>query len=363
MNEMHLISVIIPAFNAENFIAKTIISVLSQTYTNLDVIVVDDGSQDNTFQVVNEFVRQDSRIKLCKQKNLGVAAARNYAISQARGNFIAPIDADDIWYPEKLSKQLRCLDNSKDSVGLVYTWSIFIDEKGDFTGGANISNWEGNVFLPMAYRNFIGHASGPLIRKSCLEKVGNYNVNLKELGAQGCEDRDLYLRIARHYEFRVIPEFLVGYRLTNNSMSCNDISMAKSHHLIWDDLLSKDINIDRKIYNYSTSNFYIYLSQKNKIKHNSYKSLDWLIQSLKLDLAVLVRHEFYSIILANIRQLLLESVFNTLSFRNSSDYQMNSRNKKLTKKETIDSIHKTTELREYLPWKIIERYRLNSWSK
>jgi glycosyltransferase involved in cell wall biosynthesis len=95
-----LVSVIIPAYNAENFIAKTLESVLSQTYQNIEVLVVDDGSTDTTAEIVKSFVQKDSRVSLLQQSNAGVAAARNLAIEKSKGEYIAPIDADDIWYPQ-----------------------------------------------------------------------------------------------------------------------------------------------------------------------------------------------------------------------------------------------------------------------
>src|SRR4028118_698519 len=123
-----LVSVIIPAYNAENFIAKTLETVLSQTYQNIEVLVVDDGSPDTTAEIVKSFVENYSRVSLLQQSNAGVAAARNLAIEKSKGEYIAPIDADDIWYPQNIEKQVQCFLDSDPSVGLVYTWSVDIDE-------------------------------------------------------------------------------------------------------------------------------------------------------------------------------------------------------------------------------------------
>ena len=126
--EYPLISVIVPAYNAETFIQRTLDSILTQTYTNIEVLVVDDGSQDRTAEIVESFVEKDSRVTLLKQKNAGVATARNLAIEKSRGEYIAPIDADDIWYPQKLEKQVQCMLEADQSIGLVYAWSVRIDE-------------------------------------------------------------------------------------------------------------------------------------------------------------------------------------------------------------------------------------------
>ncbi|MGD1871437.1 MAG: glycosyltransferase family 2 protein [Mastigocoleus sp.] len=118
-----IVSVIVPAYNAEAFISRTLESILSQTYKNIEVIIVDDGSQDNTVNIVKNFIKRDQRIRLLQQENSGVASARNLAIAHACGEYIAPIDADDIWYPENIEKQIESISNSDSSVGLVYAWS------------------------------------------------------------------------------------------------------------------------------------------------------------------------------------------------------------------------------------------------
>ena len=96
---------------------------------------MDDGSHDGTAQIVETIMRRDDRVTLLRQSNSGVAAARNLAIEKSRGEYIAPIDADDIWYPQKIEKQVRCMLHEGPSTGLVYAWSVHIDERGLLTGG------------------------------------------------------------------------------------------------------------------------------------------------------------------------------------------------------------------------------------
>ena len=105
-----LVSVIVPAFDAAADIRQTLNSVLAQTYQEIEVIVVDDGSSDGTSAMVEEFVNRDPRFQLVRQSNAGVGAARNTAIRKARGKYIAPLDADDFWFPEKLEKQVACIE-------------------------------------------------------------------------------------------------------------------------------------------------------------------------------------------------------------------------------------------------------------
>jgi len=118
----------VPAYNADRYLAPTLTSVLDQTYTNIEILVVDDGSTDTTREVAQRFANTDSRVHVLCQKNNGVAAARNEGIRRAHGEWIAPIDADDIWHPHKIEHQIRLVARSAADVGLIYAWSVDIDE-------------------------------------------------------------------------------------------------------------------------------------------------------------------------------------------------------------------------------------------
>src|SRR6516164_8521621 len=130
-----LVSVVIPAFNAATNIRQTLKSVLAQTYQEFEVIVVDDGSSDATSAVVEKFVTKDARFQLVRRSNAGVGAARNTAIRKARGKYIAPLDADDYWFPEKLQKQVACAEQRGNETGLVYCWYAVLDEHGRLSNG------------------------------------------------------------------------------------------------------------------------------------------------------------------------------------------------------------------------------------
>lgn len=287
--ELPLVSVIVPAYNAEAFIQRTLESILSQTYTNIEVLVVDDGSQDRSAEIIQSFVEKNSCIFLLKQKNTGVAAARNLAIQKSSGQYIAPIDADDIWYPQKLEKQVQCLLEADQSVGLVYAWSVSIDEDDKIIGTIDIEDYsffksvEGTVYPALVYTNFIGNASVPLIRRSCFEKLGGYNCKLKAHDAQGCEDWDICLRITEHYKVRVVQEILIGYRQARESMSRNYRSMERSYNMIMADLQLRHPEIPIYIYNLSTSNFYLYLSANSQICGDYWSALILFYKIIKLD--------------------------------------------------------------------------------
>lgn len=300
--ELPLVSVIIPAYNAEAFIAKTLNSVLSQSYKNIEVLVVDDGSRDRTSEIVESFIQKDSRVFLYKQANAGVAAARNLAIEKSSGEYIAPTDADDIWYQQKLEKQVQAMLEADQSVGLVYAWSVFIDEEDGIIGHytpyyyLNVHSIEGKVYPAMLYTNFIGNASAPLIRRACFEQLGGYNYKLKEQHAQGCEDWDIYLRIAEFYQFQVVPEFLIGYRQVRGSMSNGCKTMAKSYDLVMADFQKRHPEIPTHIYYWSASSFYVHLAWKSRACGDYWGTLVWLYKAIKLDYTPLLLRPVYQCI-------------------------------------------------------------------
>lgn len=293
-----LVSVIIPAYNAQAFIAKTLESVTAQTYPNLEILVVDDGSQDLTPQIVQNYIEQDSRIHLFRQSNAGVAAARNLAIQKSQGEFIAPLDSDDIWYPTNIEKQVHCILSSKQDVGVIYSWSIDIDEFGQPTSSTRASMLQGKVFNILLLHDFLANASCTLIRRSCLEDVGGYSCEMKMQNAQGCEDWHLYLKIAHKYQFRVVPEFLVGYRQISNSMSSKCEVMAQSQHFMLQDVKVAIPRFPNLLIGLSKSSFYMYLARQCLQLGNNQEALLWLLKSIKVGfLTTLLRPDFYIIFL------------------------------------------------------------------
>lgn len=254
-----LVSVVVPAFNAERYLARTLTSASAQTHPDLEIVVVDDGSTDRTAEIVRAAAAADPRIRLVRQSNAGVAAARNRGIDDAQGHFIAPLDADDLWHPEKIERQLRRFAE-RPECGLVYCWSIGIDED-DRVVSQRISpaSFEGDVFAAIAFQNFIGNASAPLIRRDCLEAVGGFDETLRAAGGEGCEDRKLYLDLAARYDFTIVPLFLVGYRQIAGSMSWNHTAMLRSHELIMAEIRARGPELPARIFRWSLARTEFYL--------------------------------------------------------------------------------------------------------
>ncbi|UBF25208.1 glycosyltransferase family 2 protein [Kovacikia minuta CCNUW1] len=205
------VSIIIPAYNAMRYLPETIDSVLAQTFSNFEVLVVDDGSTD----AIAEWVLQqtDGRLKLMYQKNQGQAAARNTGIAEAKGEYIAFLDADDLWEASKLEKQVAYLDNHP-TVGLVYTWIALADQAGNPTGRIVSSDAAGDVWEEIVEFNMVGCGSTPVIRRHCFDVVGYFVPALSP-----SEDWDMWIRIAVQFPFGVIREPLVLYRQHPESSS------------------------------------------------------------------------------------------------------------------------------------------------
>ena len=222
-----LVTVIIPAYNAGATLDQTLQSVRSQSYRDIEILVVDDGSHDHTPSIAARHAAADGRIRLISQANGGVASARNKGIAEANGKLIAPIDADDLWASTKLEKQIAIMAEGGPSVGLVYCWYAIIDAENFIKGIAKPTS-SGRVLSHLCENNFVGNGSSPLMRRDVVLTAGGYNTHLRAVGAQGCEDWLLYLRIAEKHEFRVVEECLLGYRMIPGSMSRDGRQMLRS---------------------------------------------------------------------------------------------------------------------------------------
>lgn len=219
------ISVIIPAYNAMRYIAETIETVFEQTFDDFELIIINDGSSDGIEHWVAQIT--DPRVKLVSQENKGLAGARNSGIAYAQGEYLAFLDADDLWEPTKLEKQLRVLEENPE-VALVYTWVAYIDETGKPTGRVFKNQAEGNVWKKLAERNIVECGSVAMVRRSCFESVGLFDRNLGSF----VEDWDMWLRIASRYLFKVVKEPLVYYRQSSSSASRNWEGMARSFEIV-----------------------------------------------------------------------------------------------------------------------------------
>jgi len=216
------ISVVIPAHNAAHFIKETLDSALAQTYPAVEVIVVDDDSTDETAEIVQAYGKQ---IKLLRQQKQGAAAARNLGIRQAQGEYIAFLDADDLWLPEKLERQVDCIINKK--VAWVTCKATFFDHRSGRTLPAySVQLFEGDVLEKLFLENFILSPT-PIVKKSIFSEVGYFN---EAPEARIGEDWDMWLRIAARHPLGVVRQNLALKREHPGSMM-QSVSAAEKLHI------------------------------------------------------------------------------------------------------------------------------------
>lgn len=301
-----LVSVVVPAYNAQRFIARTLESVLAQSYSPFEVWVVDDGSTDHTAAIVREIAQRDPRVQVLMQANAGVAAARNLAIQQATGDWIAPVDADDLWERDYLKRMVACLTQNSNSVGLVYAWSLDIDEQDCQTGGFHAAEITGRVYPTLLCHNFLGNASCTVIRRDHLLAIGGYSQQFQTQNAYGCEDWDLYLRLAEICEFQVVPEFLVGYRKLRHSMSDNADRMARSHALMLQMVQQSYPELPAFLYRLSRSSLYLYFAHHYSAQPDPLRTLYWLRQAMQADVSPWLRLGTYWLGLKSLGQWVIQ---------------------------------------------------------
>src|SRR6218665_1043878 len=213
---MPAVTVIIPSFNIEQHIAQTLDSVLAQRYPDIELIVVDDGSSDGTLDIVRRYIdRFGERVRLITQANAGVSVARNHGLREARGEFIAFMDHDDVWLPDKIELQMTEFERDP-SLGLVCSWfkPWLPDAAGHYPDPALFheikpgldpenSGW---VYTQLMIDSWV-LTSAALIRRSALERCGSFDDQLPY-----SEEWDLWLRLSREYRFAMLNQVTTLYR-------------------------------------------------------------------------------------------------------------------------------------------------------
>lgn len=231
MNDNELISVIMPAYNAERTLAKAVDSVLSQTYQNIELIIVNDCSKDNTYKLMCAYADKDCRVKLINNEmNSGVSVTRHKAIEAARGKWIAFLDSDDAWRTDKLEKQMQ-LQKSK-GCKLIFTGSTFMDASGAPIDSILHAPQE-ICYKKLLKQNLISNSS-VLVEKACYKKY-------EAMGDEMHEDFACWLKMLRSGIIAYgIDEPLLIYRLSTNSKSGNKLKAAQMN---WNTYRAVGLNV------------------------------------------------------------------------------------------------------------------------
>jgi glycosyltransferase involved in cell wall biosynthesis len=222
---MLTVSVIVPTYNTIAYLPAAIDSILHQTFEDFEILLINDGSTDGTDQWAKQIT--DPRIRYINQTNQGLSAARNTGIAAAQGRYIALLDADDLWEPTKLAKQVAYLE-SHPEMGMVHSWVTFMDSEGASTGRIWKTQAEGWVLPQLLHRNDVAVLS-VLVRRECFEAIGVFEAKLRSL-----EDWDLWLRLAVQYPIGLLREPLARYRQLPGSMSKNCEVMESSFKCVID---------------------------------------------------------------------------------------------------------------------------------
>ena len=226
---MAKVSIIIITHNRATFLLQAVGSVLRQTFTDFEVIIVDDASEDNTAQVVDGL--RDKRIRYIQHEvNKGEAGARNTGVLNSTGEYVAFLDDDDEWFPGKLRMQVDMLENCPPETGGVYTGIQFTEKTSGKALKSKVRDERGNIYLALSAGNVIGTPSSILLRKACFDRVG-----LFDEGVGYPVDYDMWIRIAKEFHFEVIAKPMVKYGIHDKNLSDNVEVTA----LGWEVLLEK----------------------------------------------------------------------------------------------------------------------------
>ncbi|MBE9012740.1 glycosyltransferase family 2 protein [Pseudanabaenaceae cyanobacterium LEGE 13415] len=235
------ITVIVPIYNVEPYIQQTIESILAQTYSDFEAILVSDGSQDRSIEICQQF--SDPRIKILYQENQGPAAARNLGIRHAQGEYVAFLDGDDLWAEDKLAKHIEHLDRHPE-VGVSFCPSRFIDDQGNDMGLLQLTKMSDITPIDLLCRTPIGNGSVPVIRRSILEQIqflnaaGDLCYFNPDRSLHPSEDVECWIRILlkTKCKFEGVPEALTLYRISSQSYSAQLMKKLHSWEAMLQDL-------------------------------------------------------------------------------------------------------------------------------
>lgn len=231
------VTVVIPAYNVRAYIREALASLEQQSFQNFEVVIVNDGSTDDTTEVVQPFCDRDQRFRLVNKPNGGLSSARNFGIRHARAAYIALLDGDDAYLPDKLANHVAHLDRDP-HIGVVYSASKIIRDDGRptamFLSGKPILP---ESLLALLCKNFVGHGSNALFRRELVGEIGEFDETLRS-----SEDVDFWLRVAStgRWQFYREPRPLCCYRVRPSGLSFNIDQMQRSHEQVLQSAYQRD---------------------------------------------------------------------------------------------------------------------------
>lgn len=222
-----LVSIIMPTYNRADFIEQAINSVLAQTYTKFELLIVDDGSTDNTRDLLQPLLA-DSRLRYFHQANQGQSIARNLALSEAKGEFVCFLDSDNYWPAEKLEKQVEFF-RQQPEYDVIYGDVVIVDEHDQEVSRENMKRYSGHIAKHMIRDNCVSMNTA-MARRRCFDELGGMSGKRKV-----ADDYDLWLRFSARFRFLYVPEFLAYYRVMDDQISSDKTRRFDSNWQIIND--------------------------------------------------------------------------------------------------------------------------------
>lgn len=292
------VSVVVSAYNVRSYIQDALVSLEQQSFQEFEVLIVNDGSTDGTAEVVKSFCQRDSRFKLLQKQNGGISSARNYGIHHARASYIALLDGDDTYKPDKLATHVALLDKVAE-VGVVYSASRAIREDGHptfiYLSGKPI---ESDPLIALLCKNFIGHGSNAVFRRSIFDEVGEFDPALSSAA-----DLDFWVRIAatRRWRFQREPRVLCCYRVCPAGMSFNLKTMQYDIEKVIDTAYRLSTNLVEPMLPTIYAYMYRYLTRLSLTAGNAEQARDFIDRALASDRSIFYRDPRSLLTLAAVR--------------------------------------------------------------
>jgi glycosyltransferase involved in cell wall biosynthesis len=280
-----LVSIVIPAYNSSQYLSETIESIFSQTFSDYEVLIIDDGSTDNTAEIATRYSQKDSRIKLLSQKNQGAAIARNTGMLIAKGEYIAFLDADDQWLPNKLAVHLEHF-NRCPNLGISFGRVEFMSFDGQPTSKFSNSRLFKVIPEHLYCENLIVTPSNAVIRRAVLDSIGNFYLNLG-----GIEDAELFLRAAcKGWKVEGIDRVLTRYRTNQVGLSSNLYFMERSWQEFSNKVQQYAPELVNEHYHKAKATFLRYLARRSlRLELSSEVGVDFMNRALRSDWKIILR--------------------------------------------------------------------------
>ena len=305
---MPKVSVIIPTYNSSTTIGETLQSVFRQTYSDFEILLINDGSTDNLMEALKGF--QDSRLHILHYENGGPSVARNRGIDRASGTYLIFLDADDLWTSDKLETHVNALDEARKTnsrAGIVYSWSYFLNDETQSCFINQPKPYEGDVLAKILESNFLTNGSNPMITREAIDSVGYFNPDFNK----GAEDWEYWIRLARQWDYLLVPRRQIFYRQSQQSMSSNIDNMEDAQFQVLESAFSTLSEDLQSIQATTRSHIYLYSAQlyftRFPGRTRYYKIPLKLLQSLLSDPKICTTFEYREFVIRWLFKYLIKS--------------------------------------------------------